>query len=95
LFLYKEYIYILYKMSEKENTVNTPAEVPEEGGKITKEQLQGLLVLIQAVTLSQKRGTFSLSEAEQVSQAVKLFVAQNEESEAKSEETNELSQSPQ
>lgn len=88
-------------MSEKVNKVNTPAEVPEvpevpeEGGKITKEQLQGLLVLIQAVTLSQKRGTFSLSEAEQVSQAVKLFVAQNEESEAKSEETNELSQSPQ
>ena len=83
-------------MSEKENQVNATPETPEEGGKITKEQLQGLLVLIQAVTLSQKRGAFSLSEAEQVSQAVKLFVAQNEESDEKGdtnpEEKNELSQ---
>ena len=62
----------------------------DEGGKITKEQLQGLLVLIQAVTLAQKRGAYSLSEAEQVSQAVKLFVAQTDESEKQNEETNEL-----
>ena len=45
-------------MSEKENQVNASTEAPEEGGKITKEQLQGLLVLIQAVTLSQKRCIF-------------------------------------
>lgn len=81
-------------MTDNENKVNTEsANDNEEGGRITKEQLQGLLVLIQAVTLAQKRGTFSLSEAEQVSQAVKLFVSQNEEGDEKnSEEKNELNQ---
>ena len=81
-------------MTDNENKVNTEsANDNEEGGRITKEQLQGLLVLIQAVTLAQKRGTFSLSEEEQVSQAVKLFVSQNEEGDEKnSEEKNELNQ---
>jgi len=47
---------------------------------------QALNVLVQAVELAQKRGVYNLAEAELISQAVRIFVTPDTESDQESEE---------
>ena len=69
-----------------QNPSDNVSENPQqEGGRISKEQVQGLMVLIQGVQLAQKRGAYSLEEAEKLSLSVKQFIV-NDESNAENKQ---------
>ena len=82
-------------MTEEENntnTVNTEQSNVPQYGQVNQDQIRAIQVFIQAVNLAQKRGAYSLDEAEAINQAVKQFVvkeapSQQEEGSANTNDT--------